>query len=209
MQRFLRLSGRLTLGFGFALLGGAVCALAYGEILERYQSAEFERTLEAGEETNAPGGMAGATGTLAEIGFETGLGIRRGDPVGKLEIPRLGLSVMVLHGVESDVLSVGAGLVPGTPLPGAQGNTAIAAHRDTFFRSLKDIRADDVIRISTARGTYQYAVESIAIVGPEDTSVLESRARPELTLITCYPFYFVGAAPERFIVRARYLPELG
>ena len=92
--------------------------------------------------------------------------------------------------------------MPGTPLPDAEGNVAIAAHRDTFFRKLEEIRPGDSIQVATVGRTYDYVVGSTETVDPEDTRVLESRARSELTLITCYPFYFVGAAPKRFIVHA-------
>jgi sortase A len=125
------------------------------------------------------------------------------DAVGRLEVSRIGISVIVLQGIEEDTLISGAGHVPGTPLPGAEGNVAIAAHRDTFFRKLQGIRPGDSIQVATVRRTYEYVVDSTEIVDPEDTQVMESRARPELTLITCYPFYFVGAAPKRFIVHAR------
>jgi sortase A len=109
---------------------------------------------------------------------------------------------MVLQGTEEKALAAGAGHVPGTPLPGAEGNVAVAAHRDTFFRNLKDIRRGDSIRFSTRRQSYEYIVESMETVDPEDTRVIESRERQELTLITCYPFYYVGSAPKRFIVHA-------
>jgi sortase A len=104
---------------------------------------------------------------------------------------------MVLQGIENDTLIAGAGHVPGTPLPGADGNVAIAAHWDTFFRKLERIMTGDSIQFVTVRRTYEYVVDSTEIVDPEDTQVMESRARSELTLITCYPFYFVGAAPKR------------
>jgi sortase A len=93
--------------------------------------------------------------------------------------------------------------VPGTPLPGAPGNVAIAAHRDTFFRDLKGIRTGDSILFSNVQQTFEYVVDSMETVDPDDTRVIESRSRPELTLITCFPFYFIGSAPKRFIVHAR------
>ncbi len=123
--------------------------------------------------------------------------------MGRLEIPRLGISVMVLHGTEDATLTLAAGHVPGTPSPGGDGNVVIAAHRDTFFRKLEGVQAGDRIRILTVGHTYEYMVDSTETVDPEDTQVMESRGRRELTLITCYPFYFVGSAPKRFIVHAR------
>ena len=109
---------------------------------------------------------------------------------------------MVLQGVEEDTLHLGAGHVPGTPLPGREGNSVIAGHRDTFFRKLEGIRPGDSVQFSTVRGTAEYVVESTEIVEPDETRVMESRGIRELTLISCYPFYFVGAAPHRFIVHA-------
>ena len=126
-----------------------------------------------------------------------------GGMIGKLEIPRIDISVMVLHGLEESTLVAGAGHVPGTPLPGGDGNVVLAAHRDTYFRKLEGILPGDLIRTTTARGVYEYIVEWTEIVDPEDTRVMESRGYQELTLITCFPFYFVGSAPHRFIVHAR------
>jgi sortase A len=130
-------------------------------------------------------------------------GLREGDVVGKLDIPRIGISVIILQGIETDTLILGAGHVPGTSLPGADGNVAIAAHRDTFFRKLQGIMVNDSIQFATVHRTYEYVVDSTEIVDPEETQVMESQGRSELTLITCYPFYFVGAAPKRFVVHAR------
>jgi sortase A len=122
--------------------------------------------------------------------------------VGRIEIPRLGLSVVVAEGVAARTLRRAAGHIPGTGLPGQPGNIGISGHRDTFFRPLRNIRQDDVITLTTVAGNYSYRVVSIWIVTPSDASVLDPSADEVLTLITCYPFYFVGPAPERFIVRA-------
>ena len=111
--------------------------------------------------------------------------------------------MIVLQGLETETLILGAGHVPGTPLPGVEGNVVIAAHRDTFFRKVEGILPGDSIQFATASGTWEYIVDSSETVDPEDTRAMESRAREELTLITCYPFYFVGSAPKRFIVHAR------
>ena len=99
-------------------------------------------------------------------------------------------------------LRVAAGHVPGTALPGDAGNAAFAAHRDTFFRPLKDVREGDEIAVATPSGNYRYVVTAISIVEPEDLSVLSPTAESVLTLITCYPFDYVGSAPQRFIVQA-------
>jgi sortase A len=127
---------------------------------------------------------------------------REGAVVARLTIPRLGLSTMVVEGVEDGDLRLAAGHIPGTALPGEQGNSGIAGHRDTFFRPLGLIRKDDLIALTTLHGTYRYRVVSTRIVGPDDVQVLYPTARDTLTLVTCYPFDFVGSAPRRFIVRA-------
>lgn len=122
--------------------------------------------------------------------------------VGRLEIARLGISVMVLEGADDSTLRVAAGHVPNTSLPGHGGNVGIAGHRDTFFRPLQNIRASDEIVLETPGETFRYVVEGTWVVAPEQIEVLDPTARPSLTLVTCYPFHFVGAAPYRFIVRA-------
>ena len=122
--------------------------------------------------------------------------------VGRIDIARLGVSVMVMEGFDGKTLRRGAGHIPGTALPGQAGNVGISAHRDTFFRPLRNVRAGDVISVTTLDGEYQYRVVSTKVVSPRDVSVLDSTGGEVLTLVTCYPFYYVGAAPERFIVRA-------
>lgn len=131
-----------------------------------------------------------------------------GELVGRLTIPRLDVSAIVMEGVDKKTLRRGAGHIPATALPGQEeGNVGIAAHRDSFFRGLKDIREDDTIEMTTLDGTFRYKVEWTKIVEPTDVSVLEPTDDPALTLVTCYPFYFVGSAPKRFIVRAYRIPE--
>jgi sortase A len=111
--------------------------------------------------------------------------------------------------VDKKTLRRGAGHIPATALPQQEeGNVGIAAHRDSHFRELKDIREDDTIELTTLDGTFRYQVEWTKIVKPADVSVLEPTDEPALTLVTCYPFYYVGSAPERFIVRATRIPEV-
>lgn len=124
--------------------------------------------------------------------------------IGRISVPRLQLSAMVREGVGDDILRRAVGHIPSSPLPGQPGNVALAGHRDTFFRKLRDIQKSDRIVISTSEGEYAYEVESLKIVTPKDVSVLRPIAGEQaLTLVTCYPFYYVGSAPKRFIVRAR------
>ena len=126
--------------------------------------------------------------------------------MGRLEIPRLGVSTIVREGIDPQTLRLAVGHIPGTARPGESGNIGLAGHRDTFFRRLQNIRVGDDLRLTTAEGSYVYRVSSTSIVSPKDTSALDETTRPSLTLVTCYPFYFVGPAPKRFIVRAERLP---
>jgi sortase A len=125
--------------------------------------------------------------------------------IGRLMIPRLHLHAMVREGTDEDTLDVALGHVRGTALPGGSGNVAIAGHRDTLFRCLRDISKDDLIVFQTIHGSYTYDVETTAIVKPQDVGVLAPGSRSEITLVTCYPFHYVGPAPDRFIVKARLL----
>ncbi len=125
-----------------------------------------------------------------------------GSVVGKLFIPRLGLSTVVVEGDDESNLRISAGHIPGTALPGNSGNIGIAGHRDTFFRPLKDIRNTDILELSTPQGTVRYRVSSTKVVYPSDVQVLQPTGTDSVTLVTCYPFYYVGAAPKRFIVHA-------
>jgi len=113
---------------------------------------------------------------------------------------------MISEGTDGRTLRRAVGHIPGTPLPGQQGNVVIAGHRDTFFRALDNIHNDDEITLTTLDGTYRYLVDSALVVAPEDTQVLDDSSDTILTLVTCYPFYFVGPAPKRFIVRAHKIP---
>jgi sortase A len=131
------------------------------------------------------------------------IALRPGEMIGRLEIPRVNISVIVLEGSDSSILDVAAGHIPGTALPGTTGNVGIAAHRDTFFRSLREIRPNDRLTFTTPIRTFEYGVESTEVVDPKNVGVLGPTADAELTLVTCYPFTYIGAAPKRFIVHAR------
>lgn len=125
-----------------------------------------------------------------------------GPAVARLSIPRLDSSWFVFKGAGKKELRLGPGLVEGTALPGTRGNAVIAAHRDTHFRVLKDIQKGDDLVVETRQGRFRYKVAGIRIVKPTDTRSLEPTAEPVLNLITCYPFYYVGPAPMRFVVEA-------
>lgn len=123
-------------------------------------------------------------------------------PLALLRLPRLNIDVPVLEGTDDLTLNRGAGWIEGTARPGEAGNIGLSAHRDGFFRGLKDVTVGDEIVLETPRETARYAVTWTKIVDPDDVSVLEETGGPAVTLVTCYPFYFVGSAPQRFIVRA-------
>ncbi|HTS03566.1 MAG TPA: class D sortase [Thermoanaerobaculia bacterium] len=123
--------------------------------------------------------------------------------VARLEIPRLGLAAIVREGDGPRVLTLAVGHVPGTSLPGEGGNVCLAAHRDGFFRGLGLLRAGDSVRLTTPAGTYAYRVDTARVVGPNDVAVLLPTPRPTLTLVTCYPFAWIGPAPRRYVVTAR------
>jgi sortase A len=123
-------------------------------------------------------------------------------PLAVLRIPRVRLEVAVLEGTDEFVLNRAVGHIAETALPGQEGNSGIAGHRDGFFRALKDIVVGDLIELDTLKGKEAYRIERTWIVQPEDVSVLDPTPAPSLTLVTCYPFYFIGSAPQRFIVRA-------
>lgn len=123
-------------------------------------------------------------------------------PLAVLRIPRARVEVPVFSGTDDVTLNRGVGWIESTKRPGETGNVGIAGHRDGFFRGLKDIAKGDLITLETAKGTDEYVIDDIRIVSPEDVSVLDPTPSPTVTLVTCYPFYFVGDAPQRYIVRA-------
>ena len=123
--------------------------------------------------------------------------------IGELTIPRLHMSVMVFEGDDARILKFGAGHIPGTAFPQGSGNVGIAAHRDTYFRRLHSVQPNDSIALRTTAGTSRYSVTKTEVVWPGDVGVLARAPGRDLTLVTCYPFYYVGSAPKRFIVLAR------
>ena len=134
--------------------------------------------------------------------YKQALAAHMGAPLAVLSIPRLRLDVPVFEGTDDLTLNRGAGRIEGTARPGETGNIGIAAHRDGFFRGLKNIRPGDRIELAQLRRKFVYTVDNIAVVDPADVTVLRARSQPSLTLVTCYPFYFIGDAPQRYIVQA-------
>jgi sortase A len=194
---------RLLLIVGFLLVFVYVTARIHGALSSRSALRQFWRTHVAAAEPDkaepdfrlwseqriaAYKASRNATGTRSALAA--------------LEIPAIHLQVPVLEGTDDLTLNQGVGHIEGTPLPGKGGNVGIAGHRDGFFRGLKDIHEGDTIDLITQRRSSRYIVDEIRIVSPEDTWVLRPRPLASLTLVTCYPFYFVGSAPQRFIVHA-------
>jgi sortase A len=134
--------------------------------------------------------------------YKTSKAKQPGALIGVLQIPALHLMAPLLEGTDALTLNRGVGRIAGTARPGEGGNIGIAGHRDSFFRGLKDIKAGDAIELKTRSGVDTYLVEKIQVVAPSDVSVLREQETHALTLVTCYPFYFVGSAPQRYIVTA-------
>lgn len=204
--------------FPFLLIGLIVlaycgCVVLDAKIFQAYATWRFQQALKRTTPTNGssegshPLIPAAAPSGTGNVGTESrgGVGLK-GSILGRIEISSMGLSVMIMEGTDGRTLRRGVGHISGTALPGEQGNVAIAGHRDTFFRPLRNIHVDDEITLTTLKGIYRYRVESEKLVEPEDMSVLDNSTDDVLTLVTCYPFYYVGRAPQRFIVRAARIP---
>ena len=202
--------------FGVAgLLALSYCAVV---LLDRwgfqsYQTWRFERALKDAETSASSNPQPAASPLAAQAEADRaraqsfGIDGLAGSPLGRVEIPSIGLAAMIMEGVDARTLRHAVGHIPGTPLPGQQGNVGLAAHRDTFFRGLRNIHKDDAITLTTLHGSFNYRVDSTQVVEPKDTQVLAATAEDFLTLVTCYPIYFVGPAPQRLIVRAHRTAE--
>ncbi|HEY3174206.1 MAG TPA: class D sortase [Candidatus Polarisedimenticolia bacterium] len=183
-RKVIALTQRVLFGLGCVALGAAGSLYLTTEIYQVLESRGIDRAL----------GLPGAA-PLASV--ETG-GV-----IGRIEVPRLGISAVIREGLDSGTLLLAVGHLPGSAQPGEEGNVVVGGHRDTFFRGLKGIRKNDTVRIVTRGGSFLYLVDQTVIVTPDHTELLDRTDHPTLTLITCYPFSFIGSAPKRFIVRAR------
>ena len=186
--RHARHAGLALVIIGLLIAGRGIYEVARGRIYQTWQGRQVDRALDS-------------------IPTQPVVGVRRvsyqmGSAIGRLEIPRLALSVVVLEGSEADSLRLGVGRLHNSSLPGEPGNVVLAGHRDTFFRSLREIRKGDQISLRTPQGMFAYTVDWTQVVDPAETGVLQTTASPSLTLVTCYPFTYIGSAPKRFIVRA-------
>jgi sortase A len=128
--------------------------------------------------------------------------VQAGSPLGQIQIRKIGLAVMILEGTDQRTLRRAVGHIPETALPGEPGNVAIAGHRDTFFRNLRTLEKNDEIMVTTLDNTYHYLVDSSEVVEPTDIEVLKASDNATLTLVTCYPTWYVGPAPKRLIIHA-------
>jgi LPXTG-site transpeptidase (sortase) family protein len=154
------------------------------------------------EARHAQGRLDDALRTTARAGATSPASVTAGAPFPwRLTVPRLRLSVAVMEGASARTLAVAAGHILGTRRPGQRGAIGIAAHRDTFFRPLRGVRPGDLVSVETPRGRFDYVVESVAVVAPDDTSALRATGSDALVLVTCFPFTFVGPAPNRLVVR--------
>jgi len=193
----LRWSRNVFLIVGVLILGYCGFVLLDARVYQADEARQFQQQIKDFKPAIA------SEGSFHEVSFRP----LTGKPLGEIELTRIGVTAMILEGTDDRTLRRAVGHIPGTSLPGEPGNVAIAGHRDTFFRALRNVRQDDQITLMTLEGSYRYRVDSIKVVGPEDTQVLDNSGGDILTLVTCFPFYFVGPAPRRFIVRAQRISQ--
>lgn len=213
MRSSLRRARYFFFAAAILLLGYSAYAVLDAKLFQAYQNWRFQRALNTAKPAPAASGRLEPSllpPSVAEASRARAANVvlagGEGHPLGRIEISAIGLSAMILEGTESKTLRRAVGHVPGTALPGAPGNVAIAGHRDTFFRGLRKIQPGDEITLTTLNGAAHYRVDSTQVVEPGNVSVLDNSADAILTLVTCYPFSFVGPAPQRFIVRAHKIP---
>jgi sortase A len=211
---WIRWSRRLFFVIGIVALSYVAFALLDARLYQAGQSRRFQQELDGLKQSIMSDEHMHASSIVSAKAKENLIPDERLDiagsgrtPWGRIEISTIGLDAMILEGTNARTLRRAVGHIPGTPLPGQQGNVAITGHRDTFFRPLRNIRKDDEIRLTTLSGSYRYWVDSIKVVEAKDMGVLDNSEDEILTLVTCYPFYYVGPAPKRFIVRAHRIPE--
>jgi sortase A len=210
-ERAMAIAGRSLLALGAVMVGVYVVARIHAAVMSRAALREFAQ---AEQRQTAPGNAAGAPSTGQQkvdfslwsmkriTAYEESLKQQFAPPVAVLEIPKIGVEVPVFDGTDDLTLNRGVGRIIGSGRVGQGGNIGIAGHRDGFFRGLKDVVVGDQIDLRTPRQTETYHVDEIRIVQPTDVDVLNDRGVPTVTLVTCYPFYFIGNAPQRYIVRA-------
>jgi len=198
LRRALKWAQRALFACGVVFLSYCAFALVDAWVFQRRQGRDLDRLLR-----DRRAAVLAASRTESAAPPPAVEVVAPGGLIGRIEIPRLLLSVVVIEGIDRTTLRRAVGHIPGTALPGHAGNVGLAGHRDTFFRPLKDLKIKDEILLSTLKGNFKYIVVSLTIVDPSDVGVLAPRGGNVLTLVTCYPFYFIGPAPQRWIVRAR------
>jgi LPXTG-site transpeptidase (sortase) family protein len=180
----------------FLFLVGACMLLTVGvAYLDRFASLRAERARFIAPEEKRNANPESAKGNAQP-------GSSSGEPLALLRIPRLHLEVPVLTGTDEVMLNRGVGWIAGTSLPGGEGNMGVAGHRDSFFRPLEEVQLGDAIEVLTLKAKHVYTVDGMRVVSPSEIDVLRPRERSSLTLVTCYPFYFIGPAPSRYVVEA-------
>jgi sortase A len=206
---------RLLLVAGSLLLAVYVSALIHGKVLADLEIAQFVQAQMGAEVPNTVGARNSADPvdfalwSKARIAnYKESFKAHFAPPLALLSIPKVHLIVPLLEGTDELTLNRAVGHIPGTARPGGDGNSGIAGHRDGFFRALKDIHVGDEVTLALANASVTYIVDRISIVDPGNVSVLRSVDGPALTLVTCYPFYFVGSAPQRYIVHASLAKEV-
>jgi sortase A len=209
-----RLMSRLEQIFfatGFALLAVWGAKMFQNDVYSRAALAQFEASEATKSDNSVPAPHELAS--VSEVGFaswsikrvqayEHSLLEKVDAPLAVLRIPKIHLEAPVFNGTDGPMLNRGVGRIAGTAQVGEGGNLGIAGHRDGFFRGLKDVARGDVIELARRGQTDFYVIDAIQIVSPENVSVLRPTPAPSLTLITCFPFHFVGSAPQRYVVRA-------
>jgi len=211
---------RSLLVVGGVLLLVFVSVSLYRAVVSRRALREFDKNqsqmLHARSESTTweelPGADAADFGLWSEKriqAYHDSLAAKKDLPIAVLRLEKLHVRVPVFEGTDELVLNRGVGWIAGSAKPGEAGNIGIAGHRDGFFRGLKDISVGDLVELSTPGKKSLYAVDQIEIVTPNDVGVLLPRGVPSLTLVTCYPFYYIGDAPRRFIVHAALKQQAG
>jgi sortase A len=208
MRRWTRTLEWLLLAGGLLLIGIYVGARIHRSVLSHAEVERFKdqvlvrKVLAAGPEAvgKKPDVSLWSEKRIRE--YQESLAAHFAPALALLRIPKIDLEVPILEGTDDLSLNRAVGHIAGTPRPGENGNVGIAGHRDGFFRGLKDVSTGDTIEIVTPDSVDRYVIDEIIVVSPKDVSVLAPRTQPSVTLVTCYPFYFIGSAPQRYIVRA-------
>jgi sortase A len=200
-MQILKWAQRALFACGVLLSGYFGLAVADTWFFQRRESADLDRLL--GEQRVVSASTPRLESSTSPKGPPPAV---KNGLIGRIEIPRLLLSAVVVEGIGKTTLRRAVGHIPGTALPGQPGNVGISGHRDTFFRPLKDLKIKDESQFSSLNGDFRYVVESVVVVDPNNVGVLAPSSENLLTLVTCYPFFYVGAAPKRFVVRARQMP---